>query len=100
MDEDEELVHESEYWTCVRHCSQLRHLDRGISPHDESRRTISPNHFLRGFFEEGFATQHWVPTLIGTTLTKGIDYGIEPPWWIMILTILKLPYLIVAGVLL
>ena len=53
-----------------------------------------------GFFEEGFATQHWVPALIGTTLTKGIDYGIEPPWWIMILTILKLPYLIVAGVLL
>jgi O-acetyl-ADP-ribose deacetylase (regulator of RNase III)/pimeloyl-ACP methyl ester carboxylesterase len=52
-----------------------------------------------GFFEEGFAGKNWVPALIGTTLTRGIDRGIEPPWWIMVLTILKLPYLIIASVL-
>ncbi|MBA3351928.1 MAG: hypothetical protein H0U23_05800 [Blastocatellia bacterium] len=52
-----------------------------------------------GFFKAGFAKEHWVPALTGTVLSKGISEGIDPPSWISILTIVKLPYLIVAAVL-
>ncbi len=50
-----------------------------------------------GFFEEGFATQYWVPALTETQLTRGIDDGISPPWWVSILTVIKLPYVLVAA---
>jgi O-acetyl-ADP-ribose deacetylase (regulator of RNase III) len=49
-----------------------------------------------GFFQEGFATQHWVPALTGTNLSQGIDYDIDPPAWLTILTILKLPCIILV----
>jgi O-acetyl-ADP-ribose deacetylase (regulator of RNase III)/pimeloyl-ACP methyl ester carboxylesterase len=52
-----------------------------------------------GFFTTGFATKHWVPVLTGK-LTKGIDEGaqINPPGWVNLLTLVKLPYLAVAAV--
>ena len=50
-----------------------------------------------GFFKKGFATKHWVPALTGAQLTKGIDYGISPPWWLTIFTVIKLPYVLIAA---
>jgi pimeloyl-ACP methyl ester carboxylesterase len=49
------------------------------------------------FFKHGFATNNWVPVLNGT-LTKGADKGIDPPGWMNLLTILKLPYLLLAAI--
>ncbi len=50
------------------------------------------------FFNDGFATTYWVPALTGTTIPKGINYGIDPPRWVRMLTLLKLPYLVLLGV--
>jgi O-acetyl-ADP-ribose deacetylase (regulator of RNase III) len=50
-----------------------------------------------GFFEPGFATEHWVPVLTGT-LTKGVDQHISPPDWVNLLTVLKLPYIVLAAI--
>ena len=51
------------------------------------------------FFKPGFATQHWIPVLSGT-LTKGGDRNIDTPAWVNLLTVLKLPYLVLAAIVL
>lgn len=49
-----------------------------------------------GFFADGFATRYWVPALTGTKLPRGIEYGISPPAWLSLLTVVKLPYLLIG----
>ena len=49
-----------------------------------------------GFFKPGFAASHWVPALVGSTLTKGISEKIDPPGWLQVLTVLKLPIVVLA----
>jgi O-acetyl-ADP-ribose deacetylase (regulator of RNase III) len=48
-----------------------------------------------GFFKPGFATAYWVPVLQGT-LTKGVERNIAPSAWVNILTLLKMPYVVLA----
>lgn len=49
-----------------------------------------------GFFESGFASKYWVPALTGIRLTEGIKDDISPPWWLAALTVVKLPYALIA----
>jgi O-acetyl-ADP-ribose deacetylase (regulator of RNase III)/pimeloyl-ACP methyl ester carboxylesterase len=48
-----------------------------------------------GFFQPGFATQYWVPVLNGK-VTEGVDKDISPSALVSILTVLKLPYVLLA----
>jgi O-acetyl-ADP-ribose deacetylase (regulator of RNase III) len=47
-----------------------------------------------GFFEEGFATAYWVPALTRDHIQPAPNTRIEPPHWLAVLSVVKLPYLL------
>jgi pimeloyl-ACP methyl ester carboxylesterase len=49
-----------------------------------------------GFFQDGFATRNWVPALTATSLSKGVDRGIDPSMLVSLMTITKLPYILIV----
>ena len=46
----------------------------------------------------GSLLSNWVPALTRASITRGVNDKIDPPWWISLLTLVKLPYVIFACV--
>ena len=49
-----------------------------------------------GFFKEEFVKKNWLPYLVGEKINEGVLDRPPTPWWLNILTILKLPYIILV----
>lgn len=53
-----------------------------------------------GFFKEGFARDYWVPALTHDHIQPGHGDKIDPPAWLVTLSIVKLPYFLILFALL
>jgi O-acetyl-ADP-ribose deacetylase (regulator of RNase III) len=52
-----------------------------------------------GFFEQGFAAKYWVPALTQDVIERGPklkDKEISPPHWLTMLSVVKIPYLVLV----
>ena len=52
-----------------------------------------------GYFKESFIKKYWLPYLVDGTINEGTLDKPSTPWWLNVLTILKLPYIILILVL-
>ncbi|TAV19068.1 alpha/beta fold hydrolase [Rhizobium ruizarguesonis] len=49
-----------------------------------------------GFFDPAFVREHWLPYFVSGTITEGELERATTPWWISVLTVLKLRYLVLT----